>query len=95
MPLQDRLAAVFNRRKGTRWTPKEEKALQAASPINEGDLSLVERYYQSERGKDGSICRRDLPTLLNNFPGEVDRARRWEDAKASSGLTNRRRNLAL
>lgn len=44
------------------------------------DLALVEKYYEFERKKgDKGIHRRDLATFLNNYGGEVDRARLWAE----------------
>lgn len=44
------------------------------------DLTLVELYYAFERKKgDKGIHRRDLATFLNNYGGEVDRARLWAE----------------
>jgi hypothetical protein len=73
-----RLGNLFNRRASTAWSAKEKKAFDAICPIDENDLSMVERYYAAERKKgDKGIHRRDLKTLLNNWPGEVDRARAY------------------
>jgi hypothetical protein len=72
-----RLGAIFNRRASTVWTPKELKAFGAVVPVDDNDLAMVERYYRAERAKpdEKNYSRRDLITLLNNWPGEVDRAR--------------------
>jgi hypothetical protein len=44
------------------------------------DLALIEKYYEFERKKgDKGIHRRDLATFLNNYGGEVDRARLWAE----------------
>jgi len=73
-----RLQSIFNRRDSTVWSAKEMKAFDAACPIDEADLAAVEAYYRAERHKEKNICRRDLLTLLNNWPGETDRARAWK-----------------
>jgi hypothetical protein len=77
-----RLQAIFNRRDSTVWSAKEMKAFDAACPIDDADLAAVEEYYRAERHKEKNICRRDLLTLLNNWPGEVDRARAFCSRRA-------------
>jgi hypothetical protein len=74
-----RLGAIFNRRESTVWNAKEKKALDAIVPVDDNELAMVEAYYRAERAKpdDKNYSRRDLLTLLNNWPGEVDRARVW------------------
>lgn len=43
------------------------------------DIDLLGRYYAVERKKgEKGIHRRDLSTLLNNFPSELDRATLWD-----------------
>lgn len=76
-----RIAALFRRRLTTNWSEKEIR--QYKKLVKDGyfieDLELVERYYVFERRKgDMGIHRRDLQTFLNNYPGEVDRAKLWD-----------------
>jgi len=75
-----RLGAIFNRRATTKWDTKEVKAYNAIGDITEEDLALLERYYKVMRAKndDDNHSRRDLFTLLNNFSGELDRARNYK-----------------
>lgn len=81
-----RIADLFHRKHATAWSEKEVRAykeLVKAGMFNDlTDLTLVERWYLHERGKgkDG-IQRRDLPTFLNNFRGELDKARLWFSEK--------------
>jgi hypothetical protein len=73
-----RLGNLFNRRASTKWSEKEKRAFQKLIPLDENDIAMVERYYVAERKKGPQgIYRRDLLTLLNNWPGEVDRARAY------------------
>jgi hypothetical protein len=78
-----RIARLFNRRPTTSWSEREIRAYRKL--VKDGslvldDLSLIERYYFSERKKgENGIHRRDLCTFLNNFPGELDRAKAWEE----------------
>lgn len=72
---QTKLNSIFNRRETTKWSAKEIKALKAIE-IDQDDLELVARYYQREpKPGDLDLRRRDLATLLNNWPSEIDRAR--------------------
>lgn len=70
--------AYWNRKPTTRWSDKELRAFKAA-PIEFEDLKSILRYYRAEmKPGDLDMRRRDLKTLLNNWAGEVDRAREWE-----------------
>jgi len=71
-----RIAALFRRRETTLWSDGEVKAFKKIGPIEIADLELIETYYAAERAKgDDGRHRRDLSTFLNNFAGELDRAR--------------------
>jgi hypothetical protein len=74
-----RLGKLFGRRQSTIWSAKELKAWKEISPIDEEDFQSVERYYGASIPADKNYRRRDLQTLLNNFSGEVDRARTWKE----------------
>lgn len=86
----DRIATLFKRRKNTPWSPKEVTAWKKLTdkgkrPLDEDDLVLIEQYYLEARRKSDNYCRRDLYTFLNNFGGEVDRAREWCDKHPRPG----------
>jgi len=66
-----RIADLYGRRHTTPWSEKEIRAFKALMPIAEADLSLVERLYKS----GDKFARKSLLTFLNNFLGEVDRAK--------------------
>ena len=84
-PQAVRIAALFSRRPTTAWSEKESKALRAIGEIHEDDLALIEAYYAAERAKgDIGWHRRDIGTFLNNFSGELDRARA-HNANAGKG----------
>lgn len=81
-PMAKRLAGLYHRRLTTEWSDKEIKAfkkLRLDLDVDGEDLGLIEEYYEAERAKgaDGNH-RRDLLTFLNNYPGELDRARAWK-----------------
>ncbi len=77
-----RLAAIFHRKPTTSWTDKEVRAFKALGQLDLADLEAVEAYYAAHWPPDSrnskNILRHDLITFLNNFRGEVDRARMWQ-----------------
>lgn len=75
-PTQLRLGALFHRRPTTRWSVDEMKAYRKVYPVDEHDLKILEDYYTAKIPKDSNYRRHDLITLLNNFNGELDRARK-------------------
>jgi hypothetical protein len=79
-----RTGRIFNRRETTLWSEKEMKALKSVMKLNptEEEIALIEKRYAA---KDEYI-RTDLLTLLNNWNGEVDRARTFS-AKNTNGHT--------
>lgn len=81
---QLRLARLFHRRETTPWSEKERKAFRAIGEIQNEDLELLERYYAMQFPKDKDYRRRDLCTLLNNFQGELDRARKYNGNTSST-----------
>lgn len=76
--LQIRLGALFRRRPDTRWSQKEIKALKAIGNPDEDDLRRLEAYYSARLPRDGDYRRTTLLVLLNNFSGELDRARNFK-----------------
>lgn len=74
------VARWFNRRETTQWSDKERRAWKAANP-QAPDIALLASYYTAEIPKQWDYRRRDLLTLLNNWPGELDRARRFTDSQ--------------
>jgi uncharacterized protein YdaU (DUF1376 family) len=81
-----RLGKLFRRRESTQPTPKELKALKAITPIPDEDFKLIESYYNFSHQPAADYRRRDLQTLLNNWPGELDRARRFRPSGAISTI---------
>ena len=66
----------MRRRESSPWSDKEMAAYSAIRlALDEEDIALVERYYAEKLPREKDFRRRDLLTLLNNWPGEVDRAR--------------------
>jgi len=73
-----RLCRLYNRRETTRWSKKELDALKYIEPVDEEDLRTIERYYGAKIPPDKDYRRRDLQTLINNWNGEVDRAKKFK-----------------
>ncbi|MBK1835380.1 hypothetical protein [Roseibacillus ishigakijimensis] len=46
--------------------------------FSEDDLATLEGYYLAKHESGRDYRRRDLQTLLNNWTGELDRARNWK-----------------
>lgn len=78
---QLRLGGLFGRKPTTRWHPKEIKAWKEVTPIEESDLKLLEDYYGARIPEATDYRRHDLTTLLNNFAGELDRARNYKPSR--------------
>lgn len=77
-----RISTLFGRRITTAWTEKEVRKyrdLIKAGYLTPEDLEMIERYYVYQRKRENGIHRRDLFTFLNNFAGELDRARAWDE----------------
>jgi hypothetical protein len=72
-----RIATIFKRRHTTAWSEKEIAAFKALGEIDLDDLTLLERYYASP----APYLRHDLGTFLNNFAGEIDRAKKLPPEK--------------
>jgi uncharacterized protein YdaU (DUF1376 family) len=70
---QIQIGSWFNRRPSTVWSGKEQKVWKALR-LEEEDLEILQWFY-SESGC--RYLRQDLLTLLNNWRGEVDRARNF------------------
>ncbi len=77
-----RISTMFGRRITTAWVEKEVKRyreLIKAGYLTPEELEVIERYYVYQRKRENGIHRRDLYTFLNNFSGELDRARAWDE----------------
>ena len=72
-----RIARIFHRKETTPWDAKEIAAYRKLGTIPVEDLEAVEKYYSAHwpPNRDVNILRHNLLTFLNNFQGEVDRAK--------------------
>ena len=68
-----RIGGWFKRRESTSWSDKEMRALQKVLEMKtpEEDVLMLEKRYAS----GDPYLRKDILTLLNNWNGEIDRAR--------------------
>lgn len=80
--IQLRAEAIFRKRPQTPMDHSEKTAWKRAKKIVEATIEaewlLLERYYGAVDTKEAPIYRRrDLATLLNNWSGEIAKARDW------------------
>jgi len=67
------VGGIFGRRPGTAWCDKEVSQFRKyIMPMAQEDLDLLVWYYE-QPGLE--FRRKELKTLLNNLPGELDKAR--------------------
>jgi len=77
-----RIHSMFNRGLRASWSEKEIKSLSKLEPFDDDDFNLVESYY---RTSGNQFLRTEVQTFLNNYQGEVDKARLWsKPAKAAA-----------
>ncbi|MDB6137714.1 MAG: hypothetical protein JWO94_786 [Verrucomicrobiaceae bacterium] len=79
-PTDEQLAvgSWFHRRLDTVWTDRELTAWRALGPLYPDDLATLRIYYQATLPQGKDFRRRDLFTLLTNWSGELDRARKFQ-----------------
>ena len=81
--LMIRIGSWFDRKPDTLWSVYEAEALEQIGGMKAEDLKLMERYYTA-RINERDIRRRDLPTLLNNWTSELDRARKYRPKRETA-----------
>lgn len=79
LPAQLRAEKLFKRRPTTAWDESCKKAWEKSkasiAETTEDDWKLLEWFYSIK--SEGTYRRLDLPTLLNNWTAEIDRARNF------------------
>lgn len=86
------VGALMRRQEGTAWTSREFEAFRAARLDDCDGLAFTDQietlrpYYHSKIAREKDFRRRDLQTLLNNWPSEIDRARAW-NRERNDGIT--------
>ena len=79
--LMDKLNAIAKRPSGSRWTTAEVSALKPFRDITDEDLSKLKTYYHAKIADKAQDWRRQtLLAMLQNLPGELDKARRFKPA---------------
>ncbi len=79
--LMDKLNAIAKRPSGSRWTTAEVSALKPFRDITDEDLSKLKTYYHAKIADKSQDWRRQtLLAMLQNLPGELDKARRFKPA---------------
>ena len=81
-PSMNQIGSWFGRREGTLWTIAEAASLMMVKP-SQSEIDGMGIYYQAQISADDDIRRRDLQTLLNNWSGELDRARKFVNDQAA------------
>lgn len=85
-PIQQQINSWFRRRDTTAWSDKERRAYRKLRIDAESDeFGILARYYLAEESDDTRYRRKDIGTLLNNWTGETDRARRWAQKHPEAG----------
>lgn len=77
-PVMVTMGAWFGRKPDTLWTVYDAEALAELGDIDGDELAVVGEYYTATISGDEDIRRKNIATLLNNWSGEVDRARGWK-----------------
>jgi hypothetical protein len=79
--LMERIGGWFGRMPDELWSLAEGMTLHELDPKPE-QVETLEAYYLAEIHREHDYRRRELQTLLNNWSGEVDRARIWRAESA-------------
>ena len=85
--IMKRIGSWFGRKPTTLWYTEEADKLRRLAP-QPNEIDEMEAYYTATINPQDDFRRRDLPTLLNTWQGELDRAARNKQT-ASSGFTLR------
>jgi len=75
--LMVKLGELFDRRSTTLWNLYEAEALQELNP-DKDEIAIIVKYYQADDIGEIDPRRQNAETLLNNWTGEIDRAKKWK-----------------
>lgn len=80
--LGQRIGRWFRRKPTTKWTERELKQLRKVEDLRtpKDEVDLLEYYYFTDRCE---YVRHNVETLLNNWNGEIDRARAWKRKRSA------------
>lgn len=88
-PAMIRIGAWFGRRASTLWSVEEARSLTDVGEMAADEVDLLERFYRARIPADKDTRRHSLDTMLNNWNGEVDKARKhFAVRQHSSNPTN-------
>lgn len=73
--MQIRIGKLLGRRESTAWSDKELEALRKIGEPTEEDLELIEKFYAADIDPKSDFRRTTMQILLNNWTGELDKAR--------------------
>lgn len=82
-PRQIQINRWFKRRDTTAWSAKECRAFKGIPSTPDEDWALLEMYYIGPG--ENRWPKHDVYTLLNNWLGEIDKARRWSGTSDTTG----------
>ena len=87
-PLQLRAERIFRRREDTPLTSAEERAFKKNRPAifatTEEDWLALEKFYSLPQ--EETFARKDLAALVNNWNGEIDRAKAYTPKNKQSAF---------
>ena len=85
-PLQLRAEALMRRRSSTPWSVTELRAWKnnraAIESTTDHEWAIMQAFYTAPQKE--TYARKDLAALLNNWTGEIDKARAWNDRSQST-----------
>lgn len=81
--IGQRIHKLFHRGPRASWSDKELKTLSKLEPFDDDDFALVETYYLNSGNQ---FLRTEVQTFLNNYQGEVDKARLWRKPVAAPSI---------
>jgi len=80
-----RIGSWFGRREDTLWQAEEAAALAALGVMPESEMELLEWWFleagdgdAGDKNDERNYRRRQIPQLLNNWSGEIDRANKFK-----------------
>lgn len=93
--LRIRLGGIYARKPETKWSDKEVKSLKSLK-IDPDDLLLIEEFYRAESTPAQDLYRRtSLLTLINNWNGEVDKAKNWKSSNTKNRFAGIQEQIEL
>jgi hypothetical protein len=73
--------AMVGRGHRDRCTQQERDAIDALGEVSEDEFDTMERFYNAIIPADRDKRRQTLLALVQNWPGELDKARNWKGSR--------------